>query len=254
MIFHPRSNTQDSFIIKEVYEDNCYRIPEDLTGKIILDIGANVGAFTALCYEKNAAKIYAFEPQEDNFRQLVRLFEKNVTKLDTLGRIEQYHNSRLLLLNSAVGRADGLCRINDKQYLGDIELTGGYSCIDGISGSAVHCVSIRRVIQQINHDHPRSQVWIKLDCEGSEHEILDSMLSFSHELDQIDRIFGEVHQIIDHQLCAISERLDDSILLPSIQEFESKLKSIGYSVDIIDHPTDPHLALFFAEKSTTSLK
>lgn len=58
-----REGTLDDFVIKEV---KCY-LPLRITADdIVLDIGANIGAFTRLAYEEGASRIIAIEPEPSN--------------------------------------------------------------------------------------------------------------------------------------------------------------------------------------------
>src|SRR5260370_23035354 len=37
---------------------------------VIIDVGAHIGVFSALCYHRGSRAIHSFEPNEDNFRLL----------------------------------------------------------------------------------------------------------------------------------------------------------------------------------------
>lgn len=51
----------DASIWQDVYTNNEYQLPEDMTDWHVLDIGAHVGAFTRLCLDRGAY-VSAFEP------------------------------------------------------------------------------------------------------------------------------------------------------------------------------------------------
>lgn len=61
-----RPNTDDNRIWTEVYTQNEYRLPLRVDGWFVLDIGANIGAFSKLCIDRGAGRVVAFEPSVDN--------------------------------------------------------------------------------------------------------------------------------------------------------------------------------------------
>lgn len=54
-----------------IYTKNEYNIPEDMWGKVVLDLGANIGTFARLCAERGA-KVWAVEPEKKNFSCLLK--------------------------------------------------------------------------------------------------------------------------------------------------------------------------------------
>ena len=74
-----RTNTSDALIWRQVYFDNCYKVPELQATDVVIDIGAHTGSFTCACLRKGSRKILAFEPDPESFAlasQNVRHFEK----------------------------------------------------------------------------------------------------------------------------------------------------------------------------------
>jgi Ribosomal protein L11 methyltransferase (PrmA) len=66
-------NGKYSFVFDEIYLRQVYGKP-DLTGKVVIDVGAGIGD-TALFFKKCGAKaIYAYEPNEER----LRIAEKNI--------------------------------------------------------------------------------------------------------------------------------------------------------------------------------
>ena len=63
----------DKIIIREIFGENVYQVNEESfndTG-VVIDIGANIGAFSIQAVLLGAGRVYAFEPEEDNYRILV---------------------------------------------------------------------------------------------------------------------------------------------------------------------------------------
>lgn len=240
-LFNPRPNTQDSFIIKEVYEDNCYNLPEDLSGITIIDIGANIGAFVAACVERNAKKVIAFEPNPESFIELIKL-------------TKDWRQVRCFSC-AVTGKQYSIVRLSNSNYLDEIELTGGnfVDVNNEMDGIDVYSANVEKMLTLTLDnsnlvDPNRPPVWIKMDCEGSEHEIMDGIMKmqFVALFESVKRIFGEVHTTIDNKLCSIGPEVN--FTLPSHEYFKSKLEQLGFKVKLDPNPNDPHLALFWAEK------
>lgn len=67
--FEPRAGTTDAQVLDEVWRSNDYRItPQGLRG-VVVDVGANIGAFTVLA-AKAGALVHAFEPHPGNRARL----------------------------------------------------------------------------------------------------------------------------------------------------------------------------------------
>lgn len=67
--WHYRRESSDRGIIEQVFENNACRLPDDLTGRVFMDIGAHIGAASVLAALRGA-KVYAFEPFEESRRLL----------------------------------------------------------------------------------------------------------------------------------------------------------------------------------------
>lgn len=74
-----RSDTNDLGIIDQVYTHNACHLPDNMTGMIMMDIGAHIGGVSVLAAERGA-KVYAFEPRSDNFELLLdNIKDLNIT-------------------------------------------------------------------------------------------------------------------------------------------------------------------------------
>lgn len=230
--FVPRPNTQDEFIIDEVYKYNCYKLPDSLEGITIIDIGANIGAFVAACVERNVDRVIAFEPERENF-----------DKLDELCLRHNWHNVRRYE-GAVVGRTNGkrFTYLSQGEMHGDVRLTGGYATSDH-GKIPVPLFSIDQVME-MSGKNSTSDIWIKLDCEGSEHDIVRNIENNS----RITRIFGEVHTVIDGKRSRDTAKVGADFTLPSHEDFVSELCLMEYEVEIEINTVDPCLALFWAEK------
>lgn len=62
----------DEIVIREIFDEDVYETPFDyMDGKIVLDIGANIGAYSIYC-GLGGATVYAYEPDDYNWELLLR--------------------------------------------------------------------------------------------------------------------------------------------------------------------------------------
>lgn len=67
--FSLRPDTNDDVIYTNVVTRNEYRVPEDMSGAVVIDIGMHVGAFGHLALTRGAAELHGFEPEALASRQ-----------------------------------------------------------------------------------------------------------------------------------------------------------------------------------------
>lgn len=160
--FDIRPGTDDGAVIEEVWWENVYRMTSDLLrGAVVVDVGANVGAFTALAVAAGAALVVAIEPDPDNFEALRR---------NTAGE-------SVVLVNAAVG---------DEPRVGRLEGVGA-----GVTVVADHMgtIPVHRLDDLLDHYAPavdRIDV-LKIDTEGAEPDIIFGCS---------DRLLGSVRRLV----------------------------------------------------------
>jgi hypothetical protein len=96
-VSHPRSRSaatfelaegdSDAVAVREVWQNDDYRLQgRDLRGATVVDVGANVGAFSVLIAKLGAKIVHAYEPHPDNMAALVA----NVDANGVSGRVRLY--------------------------------------------------------------------------------------------------------------------------------------------------------------------
>ena len=154
--------------IKNEYEIDSFSIKENDS---IIDIGGHIGLFSLLISQKSKdAKVYSFEPIEANFNLLNSNLELNNIK-------------NVFTFNLAVSKhLDGV-----NLFLSDDE--SAHSIISKKSESIrVNSISLQKIFEDNKIDKCKL---LKLDCEGAEYEIIDSL---SNEyLDKIQNMTIEYH-------------------------------------------------------------
>jgi len=150
------------WIRKEVKQ---YFIPLPFKPNSIVDIGANIGAFAQRAHQQwPAAQIYCYEPMPFNLIQLRRNVPNGTT-----------------VVSAAVRAQSGL----DEIFIGDNFATGGFSQLGRQTQKKllVECIAATEV--------PAADL-VKIDTEGSELEILQSLC-----IETTKAIFLEYHSLDD---------------------------------------------------------
>jgi FkbM family methyltransferase len=174
MIIHHEDRDSAGALFFEIFANGCYRpgLPVSLSGEIV-DIGANIGAFTLDAATRYpAALIHAYEPDPDTCDTLRRNVKENGL------------SSRVRIWNEAVAGVAGTLRL--WQGEGSV-FTSAY--LDA-SGSRVFrdvpAVTLECVVARASG---RIGV-LKMDCEGAEAEILEAA---GPALDAVDFLVAEYH-------------------------------------------------------------
>jgi len=191
--FRVRDDTWDENIVNEVVLGNPYSVLlEQLgSGDVCLDIGAHIGAFTILA-ASHGARVYAFEPVPDNYALLVENIALN------------YFQDHIMAINSAVWSSD----TQKSMVIPPGNTGGGGLGWVGDTAITVSCVGLSDFLRRENLQHCRG---MKLDCEGSEYEILGSLSP--QELQRFDVISLEYHGLAGHDASGLTSRLRASGLI-----------------------------------------
>lgn len=210
-----RDYGHDGYIVKRVAEENMYRLPEDMTGKFVLDIGAHVGAFSCLAASRGAF-VVGFEPESENYA----LFSDNASAYTGLKtyRVDAHHFA-------VVGEPrDELRRIAPRSLVMDVVLyvhpeNTGCNSIDCPEwkkeiAEDVQCVRAITLFQifdayRILHHKDLRCAFLKMDCEGSEEGILNDLVDPSLPLlEKVDEMAVEFHSMasVDRWIPVLEEK------------------------------------------------
>lgn len=147
-------------------------------GDIVIDVGANVGCFALLAARKvgRSGKVFAIEPEEATFRQL--------TKNIGISKAANVSPQKV-----ALGQDEGVGRLH---FDGRGLFSSLYSTVDGRvlpeTTQEIRVTTLRMFMRatRIERCH-----YLKLDCEGAEHEIIASL--DPETAARIDQITIEIH-------------------------------------------------------------
>jgi FkbM family methyltransferase len=170
-------------LLDEIFIEGCYskRLRTDLKPRVIIDLGANIGAATLdWANQFREASIYAYEPNPGTTQTLRSNIEVN--------RL----TDRVTIYDEAVGRENGEARLwSNVPSL----LVSGYGDSPPSSGGElihVPMVDLNEVVRRIGSDEVDL---LKIDTEGAEADILEG--ANASTLNRINRVVLEYHD----QLC-----------------------------------------------------
>ncbi len=169
-----RAGTSDEQIIQlNTGDQSEYHFPEDAEPKCIMDIGANIGIISVVLANLYPdAKIFSFEPDKDNFE----ILKKNT---------ENYKN--VTIYNAALSNYEG----EGSLWYSDDPINFGGHSMHMIGCDTNREPQIIKVMDVFSFLETIEQVdLIKIDTEGSEHNILANMFPF---LQNVQYLVGELH-------------------------------------------------------------
>lgn len=224
-----RPGTQDEHVFREIFAQNCYRIPYKLQkADVVIDVGAHIGCFSLNCLLRGAGKVHAYEPDRENRRYL----EQN-----TSGYLGMHVHPE------AIWRSDRHEALTFTGYPGAMNACG--TCLPECDvGGHNDKVPVRSIGLDRAISRAGGKVRIlKLDCEGAEFPALYT----SKRLYDVDVIVGECHEIPDLGLALHITGFADY----TMDELANYLdKRWDYRVDAIQQPAQgvPATFLFWARR------
>ena len=145
------------FLYKNIFERKEIALINKMVkpGMTVLDIGANIGFYTLLLSELvgNKGKVYAFEPEKNNFKNLKKLCSKK---------------KNIVLNNVAVGEISGDIDLYISEKLNVDHRT--YDNYENRKHHKIKCVSIDSYLGKA-----KKIDFIKIDTQGFEYKILLGM-------------------------------------------------------------------------------
>ena len=199
-----RVRSTDLMALTNVWMINEYNI-EDFeinANDTVIDIGAHIGLFSLLVSQLcKTGKILSFEPVRENFDLLVSNLKLN-------------HIENVLPFNIAVSKNSGSLDLflNNDQSAHSI-----FS--KNLESISVESTSLQKIFEE---NKISSCKLLKLDCEGAEYEIIDSL-----PLEYLDKI---QNMVIEYHLADTKPELVKSLIL--------KIKNAGFKIKTRPHHND----------------
>ena len=196
-----RKNSTDLMALTHVwligeYKRENFEIKED---DVIIDVGGHIGLFTLYASQfcKNGL-IFTFEPVKENFE----LLSENIIS-NNLKQVKHF--------NLAVSNSD----LPVKLYIN--EDAAGHSMFSKSPESVtVNSISLKQIFDNNDIDHCD---FLKLDCEGSEYEIIKNLPS--HYFKKIKKMIIEYHMADTHP-----ELLDELMEILKAHNYKLEIKTL----------------------------
>jgi FkbM family methyltransferase len=173
-------DTDDLYVIHETFDYEVYKPTQSVAGKVVVDVGASFGD-TAVYFSRLGAKVYGFEPVPAVFSRAVENLRLNACE------------EQVVLVNAAIG----ISTSSDVEVPNSerVDRSAGFSLIRKRRAMPFNSVqSVRVPVRTLADVTSSLQVQLlKMDCEGSEYDIIlrdyDSVRKF-------DELFVEWHESI----------------------------------------------------------
>jgi FkbM family methyltransferase len=207
----------DESVMAEIFTLREYMVAEPTLKQAkhaILDLGAHKGFFALYVRALNAeVKIYAYEPEEDNFRALKQHLELN-----------KIHN--VFPKNSAVSHEEGVAilHVSEDSHNHSLVVVPGT-----VNDRKVNAVTLERIINKVG-----SVDLVKMDIEGAEFKILETAPDSVFE--QCSSFFLETHEYTPEMRASKLKIL-----------FEKK----GYDVSLTPSKYDKRLGFLWARRRSS---
>lgn len=214
-----QSNKNQLSIFKEVFYHKVYELgfPKGIENGVIVDIGAHYGFFSIFAAKnlKLSSKIFAIEPSPDNFTYFIKNIQSTGIKNIIPSQIAISCTSKDRHFYTAKSWNHSLF----ENYLDHM-----------VPSSKVKCLSLEDFmnINKIAHID-----FLKIDCEGAEHEILQNC--DLNTLMKINTISMEIH---DMSHCGFSNDATVEVLRNAgfdilFSDYESKRHKKGFNAKVV---------------------
>jgi FkbM family methyltransferase len=211
--FEIRHATQDTEIFNDVVVNNQYRLPDGIAkDALVIDIGANIGAFAVACLLRGAGQVICFEPSPENFKQLCNNLASwpGQTASWQVG-VWRSDVAEEIAFSNGTGTATGCCFPNANY-------------IPGHTAPRANSIGLDEIIRTFTADGERRVDILKIDAEFSEYPILYTckMLHF------VDKLLVEAHAFTDRLLG--SNYYGDPVYKNTVADLEKFLRTQGFDV------------------------
>jgi FkbM family methyltransferase len=170
----------NEIFVQNIYESGKVKVNK---GNVVLDIGANIGIFSLYAANNGASKVFSFEPDKINYKYLKENINQN-----GLNPVVKSYNF-------------GLANNSGKRYLQIANIPGGHQMLrEGENISSRDEVIMTKTFSEFTIENELNHIdFVKLDCEGAEGEILESL--DENHFKMIDKFAVEFHNnrsILNH--------------------------------------------------------
>lgn len=169
MDFYIRPDTSDMLVLREVFVANEYRVPAKMNG-LVLDIGANIGAFSIRAAGAGAT-VYAYEPESENVHMAIANFRLHGVG-PNLNPVAVWSNDEGVWITPAQGNT-----------------SSGETGHEQVGDVWVASTTLNTILE--DHLNGEEVEMLKMDVEGAEISIIEAVDTL--RLQRVKRIAMEYH-------------------------------------------------------------
>jgi len=175
---HSLSDYSSWWSFCEVFIVECYGGIKE--GAIVVDIGANIGMFSAYALGKNASKVFSIEPDSKTFGYLESNL-KNFKNITLINKGVSGKDEQLRFFSSEASSVSSICKDQNSNITASNE--------KDIKETIIDCLSPKTLFES----YGISKIdLLKIDCEGSEFSFFEA-IDEDFLRNNISKIVCEVH-------------------------------------------------------------
>jgi FkbM family methyltransferase len=164
---------EELFILAEIFVDKCYSFSMK-SSCIVVDIGMNV-AFASIYFatQKNVQHVYSFEPFKATYNGALQNINLNPSV-----------KNKITTYNYGLGKGDTLVETAySAEWKGSMGIYGstksnGNEVVPTTGKEMIEIKDATKALDSIVRAHPSMPLFIKMDCEGAEYDIFESLKSW----------------------------------------------------------------------------
>lgn len=179
--------------IREIFEEGVYNLhiatKKDI---VVIDIGMNIGvAALFFAAKQNVKKVYGFEPFLPTYQKALDNFRVNSDEIQ----------KKISSFQFALGNHEETkyCGYSEKVSSSLSVLGESEKIKEELNNSQKERIAIKdagKILQPILNSHRNDYVVLKIDCEGSEYDIFESIDRY-RLLDEVDAVLMEWHELLE---------------------------------------------------------
>ncbi|OPY32656.1 MAG: hypothetical protein A4E32_01239 [Methanomassiliicoccales archaeon PtaU1.Bin124] len=155
--------------VKEIFIEELYKFKLDKK-VVVIDIGMNVGlASLYLASLDGVAHVYGYEPFEFTFEKAKKNLGMNPRMAGMITPVMEGISGSSYQLDTTFNKKDH----TSMGTLGVVEEHHADSAFD--ENVSIRLVDVEDVISKVRAAHPGMEILVKMDCEGSEYDIMDRL-------------------------------------------------------------------------------
>jgi len=171
-------NVFDREVFNEVYKQNAYGLTNFNAEDVVIDLGAHIGSFSRLCYDKGCRNIHSYEADLRNYN----IAYENLTPLS----VNLYHKAVWKSNEPSQSLKISHSTIDSRESMMTISENGT---------QFVESIGLDSILSNFN----RIKL-LKIDIEGSEYPVLYT----STQLYKVKEIVGEYHEFLNTKNISIN--------------------------------------------------